>query len=62
MTPLPQRAIIIVSLLLLLRAGALRAQAGELSIPPNSILPNYNRVAVGQREALEGGRVCCPDR
>jgi hypothetical protein len=41
--------------LFLLPGGSLRAQAGEFSIPPNSILPNYNRVSVGQREALEGG-------
>lgn len=34
---------------------ALRAQGEEFSIPPNSILPNYNRISVGQREALEGG-------
>ena len=33
----------------------LPAQAAEFSIPPNTILPNYNRVALGQREALEGG-------
>ncbi len=63
MTPLPQHAssaasatrvpLIVASLLLW--SGALRAQADEFSIPPNSILPNYNRVSVGQREALEGG-------
>ena len=41
--------------LFLLPGGPLRAQAGEFSVPPNSILPNYNRVSVGQREALEGG-------
>jgi long-subunit fatty acid transport protein len=35
--------------------GALRAQVEQFSVPPNSILPNYNRVSVGQREALEGG-------
>lgn len=27
----------------------------EFSIPPNTILPNYNQVALRQREALEGG-------
>ena len=63
MTPLPQHArsaasvtrvpLIVASLLLW--SGALRAQADEFSIPPSNILPNYNRVAVGQREALEGG-------
>jgi hypothetical protein len=41
--------------LILLPGGALRAQTVEFSVPPNSILPNYNRVSVGQREALEGG-------
>jgi long-subunit fatty acid transport protein len=63
MTPLPQHArsaahatrvpLIVASLLLW--SGALRAQGDEFSIPPSSILPNYNRVSVGQREALEGG-------
>ena len=63
MTPLPPHVIsdaratrvplIVASLLLW--SGALHAQADEFSIPPDSILPNYNRVAVGQREALEGG-------
>ena len=33
----------------------LPAQAPVFNIPPNTILPNYNRVALGQREALEGG-------
>ena len=33
----------------------LPAQAAEFNIPPNTILPNYNRVALGQRESLEGG-------
>ncbi|HKU60754.1 MAG TPA: hypothetical protein VJQ44_06005 [Gemmatimonadales bacterium] len=33
----------------------LPAQASEFNIPPNTILPNYNRVVLGQREALEGG-------
>jgi hypothetical protein len=41
--------------LLLLPPAVLRAQAGEFSVPPNNILPNYNRIGVGQREALEGG-------
>src|SRR5687767_6326375 len=63
MTPLPQHArsaasatrVPLIVACLLLWSGALRAQADEFSIPPNSILPNYNRVSVGQREALEGG-------
>ena len=64
MIPLPQQGRSVaratpgwlsVASLFLLPASTLRAQAGEFSIPPNSILPNYNRVSVGQREALEGG-------
>jgi hypothetical protein len=46
---------LIVASLSFLTSSALRAQGGEFSIPPNSILPNYNRISVGQREALEGG-------
>ena len=63
MTPLPPHVIsdaratrvplIVASLLLW--SGALHAQADEFTIPPSSILPNYDRVSVGQREALEGG-------
>jgi hypothetical protein len=33
----------------------LSAQVTEFTIPPNSLLPNYDRVSVGQREALEAG-------
>ena len=40
---------------LCLLAQRLPAQASDFNIPPNTILPNYNRVALGQREALEGG-------
>jgi hypothetical protein len=39
----------------LLLPPALRAQAATFAIPPNSIPPNYDRVSIGQREALEGG-------
>jgi hypothetical protein len=38
-----------------LRPSALRAQTAEFSIPPGGIIPNYDRVSVGQREALEAG-------
>jgi hypothetical protein len=64
MTPLLQHAgsgmssaglSLLAACVFLLPGSPLRAQAGEFSIPPNSILPNYNRVSVGQREALEGG-------
>jgi len=41
--------------LLTLLPPALSAQVTEFTIPPNSILPNYDRVSIGQREALEGG-------
>ena len=45
---------VLMSVLFLL-PQALSAQASEFTIPPSSILPNYDRVSVGQREALEGG-------
>lgn len=54
----PARAVrggLIVASLSFLTTSALRAQGEEFSIPPNGILPNYNRISVGQREALEGG-------
>jgi hypothetical protein len=64
MAPSPQHArsalraapgrLTLISLFLLL-PSALEAQAAEFSVPPSNVLPNYNRVAVGQREALEGG-------
>jgi hypothetical protein len=38
-----------------LRAPALRAQIADFTIPPSGILPNYDRVSIGQREGLEGG-------
>ena len=28
---------------------------GDFTIPPNNLLPNYDRVSVGQREALQAG-------
>ena len=40
---------------LCLLSQSLLAQAAEFSIPPSAILPNYTRVALGQREALEAG-------
>ena len=33
----------------------LQAQVGQFTIPPSGIIPNYNRIGIGQREALEGG-------
>jgi hypothetical protein len=39
----------------LLLPPALRAQAAEFTLPPSGIIPNYNRVGVGQRESLEAG-------
>ena len=41
--------------LLLLMARAVRAQTPEFSLPPTSLLPNYGRVGIGQREAIEAG-------
>src|SRR4030095_4298143 len=38
--------------------GATGNAAGQLppfAVPPNSILPNYERMPLGQREAIEGG-------
>jgi long-subunit fatty acid transport protein len=46
---------LMVASLSFLTTSALRAQGEEFSIPPSNILPNYNRIGVGQREALEGG-------
>lgn len=48
------RGSLILIVMLLLLPPALRAQAG-VTIPPSNIIPNYNRVSVGQREALEAG-------
>ena len=31
------------------------AQTSDFTLPPNSILPNYDRVSIGQREGLEAG-------
>jgi hypothetical protein len=31
------------------------AQTGDFTLPPNSIVPNYDRVSIGQREGLEAG-------
>ena len=39
----------------LLLPHILQAQVAQFSIPPSSIIPNYNRIGIGQREALEGG-------
>ena len=33
----------------------LTAQITDFSLPPSGILPNYDRVLIGQREGLEGG-------
>jgi hypothetical protein len=35
--------------------SALVAQVTDFSIPPSAILSNYDRIAIGQREGLEGG-------
>jgi hypothetical protein len=43
------------SFLLLLVPRAVQAQAPEFSLPPSSLLPNYGRVGIGQREAIEAG-------
>lgn len=40
---------------LLLRTHQLMAQIADFTIPPSGILPNYDRVPIGQREGLEGG-------
>lgn len=39
----------------LLAPAALAAQPAAVTIPPGIILPNYERVPIGQREGLEGG-------
>jgi hypothetical protein len=48
-------ACLVTALLLTVLPPALSAQAAEFTIPANSLLPNYDRVSVGQREALEAG-------
>ncbi len=39
----------------LLLPHLLQAQVAQFTIPPSGIIPNYNRIGIGQREALEGG-------
>ena len=36
-------------------AGAMPSQAQTISVPPSLILPNYDRLPIGQREGIEGG-------
>lgn len=36
-------------------AGATPGQAQTVSVPPTLILPNYDRLPIGQREGIEGG-------
>jgi hypothetical protein len=36
-------------------AGIAAAQDPTISLPPTLILPNYDRVQIGQREGLEAG-------
>ena len=36
-------------------AGATPSQAQTVSVPPSLILPNYDRLPIGQREGIEGG-------
>ena len=45
----------LLALLSLLRAPWLMAQIADFTLPPSGILPNYDRVTIGQREGLEGG-------
>lgn len=47
--------VVVAGCLALAPAAALSAQALAIEVPPSLILPNYNRVAIGQREGLEGG-------
>ena len=35
--------------------AVLMAQISDFTLPPSGILPNYDRVLIGQREGLEGG-------
>jgi hypothetical protein len=39
----------------LLLPHLLLAQVAQFTIPPSGIIPNYERIGIGQREALEGG-------
>ena len=36
-------------------AGAMPSRAQTVSVPPSLILPNYDRLPIGQREGVEGG-------
>jgi hypothetical protein len=42
-------------LVLLLAPAFVAAQDVSVEIPTNTILPNYERVPLGQREAIEAG-------
>lgn len=43
------------ALALLMFPAALRAQTPSVAVPPNLILPNYDRLPVGQHEGIEAG-------
>lgn len=52
--------ILVASLTLRLSAGlvgpdTLLAQVSDFTLPPSGIVPNYERIPIGQREGLEGG-------
>lgn len=48
-------ALLVSGSVLLAAPARAHAQAGDFTLPPSGILPNYNRVPIGQREGLEGG-------
>jgi hypothetical protein len=52
MTRVPTRMTLV---LFLSWTRVLAAQISDFTIPPSGILPNYDRVLIGQREGLEGG-------
>ena len=49
------RAALLALLYVLLQPPGLVAQIADFTLPPSGILPNYERVPIGQREGLEGG-------
>ncbi len=55
MVPIGRVLVMTTSSLLLLVPREVRAQTPEFSLPPTSLLPNYGRVGIGQREAIEAG-------
>ena len=55
MVPIRRGLLVTTSSWLLLVLRAVQAQTPEFSLPPSSLRPNYGRIGIGQREAIEAG-------